>query len=719
MKSITVIIVLVAIVFVVADSANESLSPEKRSFSEEFSSSEIGPSVSSPSGLNSGHSLATTYESLYERNNGGNSLAVPSTVGVADDTSIIGVVSIPTTYSVSTPTSYAITAPVPLPTTGPLIQISKEVFVINRHAQPVSSPYPVPIQRNVAIPIPSPVPFPIDHPYAVRVAAPYHVPVEKPVPYNVNKPIPQPIAVPDPVPIIQNVLFPVFRPFPIPVVSRILVPVVTPIINQASQPTITSASVYNSSYPASSAIPSGYGPYTFYSGYGLDTSSYSSSSYSSYNPSISSLPHGSNYSPSLSSYGSLYSQPLSPDSSLYSSSTSYDSSKYGSCKWTPIYKHNTDDKYTCFLDRNSCSKDFLQRILNMKLLIITLLLCLCLTDCLCNNTNLKNEENSRNLKTAKQSTDHYYSEASSVSGVGTFGVPTIPFGSRDVRFDRPTFYPTSYESPVTYPVNYNRLEPYPTPFDRPLSYPITVDRLIPYPIHVEKPLPYPVQVDRPVPYPIHVEKPMPYPVHVDRPYPVTIDKPVPYPVHVPYKVSVPVDRPYPVHVPIPKPYPVDRPVPFAVQVPVQVPVVQQVPYEVSKPYPVVVTKPVMVPQPVLWEKPSLYPVYIDRTDPQTAAWGNSPNYIGVPVFSNRDYPYGSTSGYNIGVNHALTGLGANKNLSGGSQLSINNVASTLMGNAYNTMQGLISPGGSFSGYASGHNSYLGPKTSGFTANINK
>lgn len=332
-----------------------------------------------------------------------------------------------------------------------------------------------------------------------------------------------------------------------------------------------------------------------------------------------------------------------------------------------------------------------------------------------------------------------------VQGYGVSVVQSAQPVPYPVPYDRPVPYPVGYDRPVPYPVNVERPVPYPVHVDRPLPYPVNVDRPVPYPVQVEKPLPYPVHVDRPVPYPVQVTKPLPYPVHVDRPYPVQVDRPVPYPVHVPYKVSVPVDRPYPVQVPVPTPYPVDRPVPYPVQVPVKVPVVQQVPYEVSRPYPVVVTKtvpvyqpPVVQQQPVLWQGTAQYPVYVDRqvVAQQPVLWqksymNNNNNYIGTPVYNGGNQagyqtsPY--PSGYTIGVNHALIGLGvggkgglgSTGGVGGSGTSALNFSAGNLLGAAFNVMQGLTSPGGSVNGYATGHNDYLGPKTTGFTTNISK
>jgi len=176
-----------------------------------------------------------------------------------------------------------------------------------------------------------------------------------------------------------------------------------------------------------------------------------------------------------------------------------------------------------------------------------------------------------------------------------------------------------------------------------------------------------------------------------------------------------------------------------VQVAVKVPVVQQVPVEVSRPY------PVMVQQPVLWQKvsaPQPYPVYATNQPPMQ--WQKQPsyysdvdnrkNYIGMPVYNGGNQPgyqHGQyPSGYSIGVNHALIGLGVGgRGLGGtggtggtgglGTTGFIGGAAGSLLGAAYNVMQGLMSPGASITGYATGHNDYLGPKTTGFTTVINK
>jgi len=175
-------------------------------------------------------------------------------------------------------------------------------------------------------------------------------------------------------------------------------------------------------------------------------------------------------------------------------------------------------------------------------------------------------------------------------------------------------------------------------------------------------------------------------------------------------------------------------------VPVKVPVVQQVPIEVSRPYPVLVQQPapvVVQQQPVLWQKVSSYPVY--TTDRPAVQWqqkqspyytnvDNGKNYIGMPVYNggNQDgyqrAPY--PSGYSIGVNHALIGLGVGGRGQGATGTAgptgvIGGAAGSLLGAAFNVMQGLMSPGGSVTGYAAGHNDYLGPKTTGFTTVINK
>lgn len=306
-------------------------------------------------------------------------------------------------------------------------------------------------------------------------------------------------------------------------------------------------------------------------------------------------------------------------------------------------------------------------------------------------------------------------------GTGAYGVPTTPINGYGynvpvvqtnnqplpypVPYDRPVPYPVSYDRPVPYPVSYDRPVPYPVHVDRPMPYPVQVDRPMPYPVQVTQPLPYPVHVDRPVPYPVQVEKPMPYPVQVDRPYAVQVDRPVPYPVHVPYKVSVPVDRPYPVHVPIPKPYPVDRPIPY----------------------------PVAQPMPVVWQKQAaVYPVYAQQhvmpVVQQQALYfqkaNNENNYIGTPTYNGGNqngYMYSPfPSGYSIGVNHALIGLGAaGRGGQGAGTTTLNSMTGNLMGNAFNVMTGLMTPGGAISGYANGHNNYLGPKTTGFTTNISK
>jgi hypothetical protein len=47
------------------------------------------------------------------------------------------------------------------------------------------------------------------------------------------------------------------------------------------------------------------------------------------------------------------------------------------------------------------------------------------------------------------------------------------------------------------------------------------------------------------------------------------------------------------------------------------------------------------------------------------------------------------------------------------------VAGNLLNTVFNVMQGVMSPGGAVTGYAAGHGNYLGPKITGFTANINK
>jgi len=195
-----------------------------------------------------------------------------------------------------------------------------------------------------------------------------------------------------------------------------------------------------------------------------------------------------------------------------------------------------------------------------------------------------------------------------------------------------------------------------------------------------------------------------------------------------------------VKVNVPTPYPVDRPVPYPVQVAVKVPVVQQVPVEVSRPYPVLVQQPASVvvqQQPVLWQKvSSSYPVY--TTGQQPVQWqkqpsyyssvDNSKNYIGMPVYNGGNqagYQRGQyPSGYSIGVNHALIGLGVGGRGAGATGTSgptgiIGGAAGSLLGAAFNVMQGLMSPGGSVTGYAAGHNDYLGPKTTGFSTVINK
>jgi len=188
-----------------------------------------------------------------------------------------------------------------------------------------------------------------------------------------------------------------------------------------------------------------------------------------------------------------------------------------------------------------------------------------------------------------------------------------------------------------------------------------------------------------------------------------------------------------------------------VQVAVKVPVVQQVPVEVSRPYPVLVQQPAAVmvqQQPVLWQKvsvPQPYPVYSTNQPPMQ--WqkqptyysnvDNSKNYIGMPVYNGGNQPGYQRgqypSGYSIGVNHALIGLGVGgRGLDGsggsggtggtggtGTTSVIGGAAGSLLGVAYNVMQGLMSPGGSITGYATGHNDYLGPKTTGFTTVINK
>jgi len=109
--------------------------------------------------------------------------------------------------------------------------------------------------------------------------------------------------------------------------------------------------------------------------------------------------------------------------------------------------------------------------------------------------------------------------------------------------------------------------------------------------------------------------------------------------------------------------------------------------------------------------------------------GNQPGY------QRGQYP----SGYSIGVNHALIGLGVGGRGQGGIGGTggvagtggadgtggtggtgfIGGGAGSLLGAAYNVMQALMSPGGSVTGYATGHNDYLGPKTTGFTTVINK
>lgn len=85
------------------------------------------------------------------------------------------------------------------------------------------------------------------------------------------------------------------------------------------------------------------------------------------------------------------------------------------------------------------------------------------------------------------------------------------------------------------------------------------------------------------------------------------------------------------------------------------------------------------------------------------------------------------SGYSIGVNHALIGLGIGGRGPGvtsatgtpGATGVIGGAAGNLLGAAFNVMQGLMSPGASVSGYATGHNDYLGPKTTGFRTVISK
>jgi len=176
-----------------------------------------------------------------------------------------------------------------------------------------------------------------------------------------------------------------------------------------------------------------------------------------------------------------------------------------------------------------------------------------------------------------------------------------------------------------------------------------------------------------------------------------------------------------------------------VQVAVKVPVVQQVPVEVSRPYPVLVQQQ----QPVLWQKvstPQPYPVYV--TEQRPVQWQKQPNYystvdngknyIGMTVYNGGNQPgyqHGQyPSGYSIGVNHALIGLGVGGRGSGatgsaqgapGATGVISGTAGSLLGTAFNVMQGLMSPGGSITGYATGHNDYLGPKTTGFSTVINK
>jgi len=147
---------------------------------------------------------------------------------------------------------------------------------------------------------------------------------------------------------------------------------------------------------------------------------------------------------------------------------------------------------------------------------------------------------------------------------------------------------------------------------------------------------------------------------------------------------------------------------------------------------VVITKQVVQPQPVLWQAPatSAYPLYVTQ---QPIAWqqrstnvDNNYSYIGMPAYNGGNQagyqfsPY--PTGYSIGVNHALVGLGAGgKGGQSGQGVGtyINNAGGGLLGTAFNVLQGLMSPGGSIAGYATGHNNYLGPRTTGLTANINK
>lgn len=319
----------------------------------------------------------------------------------------------------------------------------------------------------------------------------------------------------------------------------------------------------------------------------------------------------------------------------------------------------------------------------------------------CHGNRVKNVT-AKESKTMKRGVNHYNPMGWGAHGVGTYGVPMGPvngygYGVPVIQANNPA---------VPYPVPYDRPVPYPVSYDRPVPYPVHVDRPMPYPIQVTKPLPYPVHVDRPVPYPIQVEKPMPYPVQVDRPYPVQVDRPMPYPVHVPYKVSVPIDRPYPVHVPILNPYPIDRPMPYPVQIPVKPPMAQ--PTSVYPVYANSQTTPAVQQQALMFQKAN-----------------NENNFIGSPTYSggNQDgYMYSPfPPSYSTGVNHALIGLGVagKKGQNGAGTGNINSMTGNILGNAYNVMTGLMAPGGAISGYANGHNSYLGPKTTGFTTNISK
>jgi len=119
---------------------------------------------------------------------------------------------------------------------------------------------------------------------------------------------------------------------------------------------------------------------------------------------------------------------------------------------------------------------------------------------------------------------------------------------------------------------------------------------------------------------------------------------------------------------------------------------------------VLITKQVVEPQPVLWQQ----------------LGNNNYNNLGG---NQAGYQFGYyPSGYNVGVNHALIGLGVGNGgrVQGqGTGTNINSVTGNLMGTALSVMQGLMSPGGNIAGYAVGHNNYLGPRITGLTTNINK